>query len=69
MSYLLCARELVQRFPKAANTMIEEAGTGKFKGNSIRIYVHEGMKVVVDETRKLIMSIRSVDSRQFKLDK
>lgn len=54
---------------KAAETVIEEVGTGKFEGNVIRVYMSDGMKVAVDETRKLIMSIRSVDPKVFKLTK
>jgi glyceraldehyde-3-phosphate dehydrogenase/erythrose-4-phosphate dehydrogenase len=54
---------------KAAGTVIEEVGKGKFDGNTIRVYVHEGMKVAVDETRNLIMSMRSIDPKEFKLDR
>lgn len=41
-----------------SGTIITETGTGKFSGNVINIYNHSGVKIAVDETRQLIMSIR-----------
>ncbi|MDA3616859.1 RHS repeat-associated core domain-containing protein, partial [Polluticaenibacter yanchengensis] len=41
-----------------AGTVVIETGTGKFAGNVIKVYDHNGIKVVVDETRELILSIR-----------
>jgi hypothetical protein len=43
---------------RKAGTVITETGTGKFSGNVIKVFNHNSVKVVVDETRKLIMSIR-----------
>ncbi|UZT98217.1 hypothetical protein ODZ84_01190 [Chryseobacterium fluminis] len=43
---------------KTANTVVTEIGTGKFSGNIIKVYNHGGVKVAIDETRNLIMSIR-----------
>ncbi|WP_160140243.1 hypothetical protein [Chryseobacterium sp. c4a] len=43
---------------KKAGTVITESGTGKFSENIIKIYNHNGVKVAVDETRNIIMSIR-----------
>jgi len=33
-------------------------GVGKFKGNLIKVYNHNSIKVAIDETRGLILSIR-----------
>lgn len=41
---------------KKAGTVITEAGTGKFSGNVIKVYKHNAIKVVVDETRRVIVS-------------
>lgn len=35
-----------------------EVGTGQFSGSIIKVFNHNGVKVAVDENRKLIMSIR-----------
>jgi hypothetical protein len=43
---------------RKAGTVITEAGTGKFSGNVIKVFNHNGVKVAVDETRQIIMSIR-----------
>ena len=43
---------------RKAGTVITETGTGQFSGNVIKVYNHNGVKVAVDETRQLIMSIR-----------
>lgn len=43
---------------KKAGTVVTEFGTGKFSGNIIKVFNHNGVKVAVDESRKLIMSIR-----------
>lgn len=49
----------------ATEELITETGTGKFSGNVIKVFNHNGVKVAVDETRQLIMSIRLV--KGFKL--
>ena len=41
---------------KKAGTVITEAGTGQFSGNVIKVYKHNAIKVVVDETRRVIVS-------------
>jgi len=43
---------------KIAGPVVTEVGTGQFSGNVIKVFNHNGVKVAVDETRKLIMSIR-----------
>ena len=43
---------------RKAGTVITETGTGQFSGNVIKVFNHSGVKVAVDETRKLVMSIR-----------
>ena len=54
---------------KAAGTVTEAASThSKHAGNTITTYVHNGVKVVVDDTRRVIMSIRPVDSKKFKVE-
>jgi RHS repeat-associated protein len=57
----------VIRGARKAGTVIHEVGTGKFAGNTIEIFVHDGVKVAVDTTRRLIMSIRPVANNVFKL--
>lgn len=41
-----------------AGTIVNETGTGKFAGNIIKVFNYNGIKVAVDDTRKLIMSVR-----------
>ena len=43
---------------KTTGNIITEVGTGRFSGNIIKVYQHNGIKVVIDETRKSILSIR-----------
>ena len=43
---------------RAAGTVLVEAGTGRFAGHEIRVFVHGGVKVVVDITDKTIMTVR-----------
>lgn len=50
---------------KSTGNIITEVGTGKFAGNIIRIYQHNGINVIIDETRKSILSIRPLSG--FKL--
>ncbi len=57
--------EIRDSFPTKAGTVITEAGTGKFSGNVIKIFNRNNVKVAVDDTRKLIMSIRT--EKGFKL--
>jgi RHS repeat-associated protein len=52
---------------RKAGTIAVEAGTGKFYGNVINIFSHNGIKVVIDMNRKIIMSIRP--TKGFKLPK
>jgi hypothetical protein len=51
---------------KEMGTIITEIGSGKFSGNVIKVYDHNGIKVAIDETRNLIMSIRP--TKGFKLN-
>ncbi|MGM0600364.1 MAG: hypothetical protein ACQETH_11195 [Candidatus Rifleibacteriota bacterium] len=48
----------VIRGAKASGQVTVESGTGKFAGNIIKVFRHKNVIVAVDETRKLIMSIR-----------
>lgn len=43
---------------KKAGTVVTEIGTDMFSGNIIKFFNHNGVKVAVDESQKLIMSIR-----------
>ncbi|OJX28470.1 MAG: hypothetical protein BGO86_07625 [Chryseobacterium sp. 36-9] len=43
---------------KEAGSVVTEVGVGKFEGNIIKVYNHQGVKVAIDETRNLILSIR-----------
>ncbi|GGH26750.1 RHS repeat-associated core domain-containing protein [Sphingobacterium alkalisoli] len=43
---------------KKAGTVVPEVGTGQFAGHVIKVFNHNGIKVAVDETAKVIMSIR-----------
>jgi hypothetical protein len=52
---------------RKAGTVVSEVGTGKFAGNTIEVFVHDGVKVVVDTSRNIIMSIRPVSNSAFKL--
>ena len=51
---------------KKGGNVITEVGTGKFTGNIIKVYKHNNIKVAIDETRSLIMSIRP--QKGFKLN-
>ncbi|WP_321308614.1 DUF6443 domain-containing protein [Marinifilum fragile] len=55
----------VIRGAKKSGNIVTEVGKGKFSGNSIKVYQHNGVKVAVDESRKIIMSIRP--TKGFKL--
>jgi RHS repeat-associated protein len=43
---------------RKAGTVATEKGTGQFANNVINVYTHDGIKVAIDETRKLILSTR-----------
>ena len=61
--------ELISTVIKGAQSsgnVIVEVGTGQFQGNIIKVFNHNGVKVAVDETRSLIMSIRP--EKGFKLN-
>ena len=49
--------EVITGARKTGN-IVTETGTGKFSGNVINVFNHNGVKVAVDETRQVIMSIR-----------
>ncbi len=60
--------ELVSRTingAKQSGNIISELGTGKFAGNIIKIYRHNDVKVAVDQTRNIIMSIRPTSGFHF----
>lgn len=50
---------------RASGNIGVEIGTGKFAGNTIEVFTHDGVKVVTDSTRSIIMSIRPL--KGFKL--
>jgi len=59
----------VIRGAEEAGTVLQEVSTHpKFKGNTIKQFTHQGVTVVVDATRKLIMSVKNVDARKFKVE-
>jgi RHS repeat-associated protein len=45
---------------RKAGTVVSEKGTGQFADHVINVYTHDGIKVAVDETKKLILSARPV---------
>ena len=53
------------RGAREAGTVTTEAATGKFAGNTIEVFVHNGVKVVTDSTRGVIVSIQNLSGFHF----
>lgn len=53
------------RGAREAGTVTTEVATGKFAGNTIEVFVHNGAKVVTDSTRGVIVSIQNLSGFHF----
>jgi len=53
------------RGARGAGTVTTEVATGKFAGNRIEVFAHNGVKVVTDSTRGVIMSIQKLQGFRF----